>query len=146
MAANFLGTLYVLPARRHYRAVVAELSGVDVLVVEDDMDTRDLLRIWLEASGADVRVASGGELALLQILDRQPDVILCDLRLPGVDGCAFVEQVRKDLMLRIPVVALTADATHEATIRTLEAGFSAHLVKPIAREVVVSHILRALGR
>jgi CheY-like chemotaxis protein len=126
--------------------VVAELSGVDVLVVEDDIDTRDLLRIWLEASGAEAREASGGEQALQQVRHWPPDVILCDLRLPGVDGCSFVEQVRKDLMLPIPVVALTADATHEATVRTLEAGFNAHLVKPVAREVVVAQVARALGR
>jgi CheY-like chemotaxis protein len=126
--------------------VAADLKGIDVLVVEDDLDTRDLLRIWLEAAGARVREASGGEQALEQVRHWPPDVILCDLRLPGVDGCAFVEHMRSRLNLHIPVVALTADATHEATVRTLEAGFNAHLVKPVAREVVLAQVARALGR
>jgi CheY-like chemotaxis protein len=126
--------------------VTQTLSGVDVLVVEDDDDTRDLLRIWLVAAGASVREANAGEQAIIQIRRQPPDVILCDLRLPGVDGCAFVQQVRDDLHLHIPVVALTGDATQQATLRTLEAGFNGHLVKPVARDVVVSQLARAVGR
>jgi CheY-like chemotaxis protein len=143
---EFRRSLYVRPSRPHYQPVTAELGGVDVLVVEDHVDTRELLRMWLEAAGANVREASGGEQALQQVRHSPPDVILCDLRLPGMDGCAFVKQMHGDLIRRIPVVALTADAAQEATVRTLEAGFNAHLVKPVAREVVVAQIARALGR
>jgi len=117
-----------------------------VLVVEDDDDTRELLRLWLEDAGTTVFQARDGREALRKITHVLPSVILCDLRMPGLDGCSFVKQMHSDLKLRVPVVALTAEADEGSVVRTLEAGFSGHMVKPVTRGAVLAQIARVLPR
>ncbi|MET0554630.1 MAG: response regulator [Vicinamibacteria bacterium] len=120
------------------------LLGVSVLLVEDNVDLRELLCIWLEIAGARVRQASDGHEALRAVRLAVPDVIICDLHMPGLDGCGFVDQMRRELKLDIPVIALTGSESERAVIRTLEAGFQGHLLKPVTREALVSQIGRAL--
>ena len=110
------------------------LTGVRVLVVDDETDTRELLRQVLETCGADVRDAesSGGAIQLLQ--DWQPDVIVSDIGMPGEDGYTFIRRVRaleKAKGTRTPAVALTAYARTEDRMRALLAGFQVHVSKPI---------------
>lgn len=123
-----------------------EMGAVSVLVVEDDDDTRELLRLWLEDAGTTVFQARDGREALRKITHVLPSVILCDLRMPGLDGCSFVKQMHSDLKLRVPVVALTAEADEGSVVRTLEAGFSGHMVKPVTRGAVLAQIARVLPR
>jgi CheY-like chemotaxis protein len=120
------------------------LQGVSVLLVEDNADLRELLCIWLEIVGARVRQASDGHEALRAVRLAVPDVIVCDLHMPGMDGCGFVEQMRQELKVEIPVIALTGSESERALIRTWEAGFKGHLLKPVTREALVSQIGRAL--
>jgi CheY-like chemotaxis protein len=119
---------------------------VSVLVVDDDEDTRELLRLWLEDAGTTVFQARDGMEALRKIAHVLPSVILCDLRMPGLDGCSFVRRMHADLRLKVPVVALTADADEASMVRTLEAGFSGHLVKPVTRGAVLAQIARVLPK
>lgn len=87
------------------------LKGIAVLVVEDDPDTLDLLALGLGAVGADVRIAGSAEIALTMLEAWRPDVLLCDLQLPGVDGYRFLEVLRANPRLRtIPAVALSGVA------------------------------------
>ena len=123
-----------------------DLGTVSVLVVEDDDDTRELLRLWLEDAGTTVFQARDGREALRKISHVLPSVILCDLRMPGLDGCSFVKQMHTDLKLRVPVVALTAEADEGSVVRTLEAGFSGHMVKPVTRGAVLAQIARVVPR
>jgi CheY-like chemotaxis protein len=123
------------------------LSGVTVLVVEDDPDLLELLRQWLSGFGATVREARNGFQALDQVRLAPPDVILCDLHMPGLDGCAFIQRVKTELGLaHIPVIAVTGRAEREDLMRTMEAGFAGHLVKPVTPEAIRAQIDRALGR
>jgi CheY-like chemotaxis protein len=124
---------------------VTPLGGVSVLVVEDDADLRALLRVWLEAAGAVVRDAGDGIEALESVHRARPDLIICDLQMPGLDGCGFVEVIRQKLRLRIPAIALTGRAGTEAEIQTFESGFHHHLRKPVTREVIVAQAVRTLG-
>lgn len=119
------------------------LAGVIVLVVDDHADLRRLLRTWLEDAGALVQEAADGIDALEAVRSQRPDLILCDLQMPGMDGCDFVEVVRTKLHLDIPAIALTGTADPEA--HTFESGFVRHLRKPVTREVVVSQAVRTLG-
>jgi CheY-like chemotaxis protein len=119
---------------------------VAVMVVEDDEDTQELLRLWLEDAGATVFQARDGSEALRKIAHVLPSVILCDLRMPGMDGCSFVRHMHADLQLRVPVVALTAEADEGSVVRTLEAGFSGHMVKPVTRGAVLAQIARVLPK
>ena len=116
--------------------------------MEDNADFRELLGQWLERAGAVVSVARNGHEALLELETRpRPDVIVCDLHMPGMDGCAFVSRLKDALGLgHIPVIALTGSVSDSALMRTLEAGFSAHLRKPVSEESLQAQIRRVLGR
>jgi CheY-like chemotaxis protein len=124
---------------------VTQLVGVSVLVVEDDDDLRALLRVWLEGAGALVHDAADGIEALECVRRARPDLIICDLQMPGLDGCGFVEVIRQELRLRIPAIALTGRPGTEAEIQTFESGFQRHLRKPVTREVIVAQAVRTLG-
>jgi CheY-like chemotaxis protein len=110
------------------------LVGVHVLVVDDDADTRDLLRTVLEYCGALVSsVASAPE--ALRVLERvTPDVLLADIAMPHHDGYWLIRAVRAlppDRGGTIPAVAITAHADLHGPEQTLAAGFQAHLRKPL---------------
>jgi CheY-like chemotaxis protein len=110
------------------------LTGVHVLVVDDDRDSRALLRMILEYCGALVTVTSsarGARRALRRVL---PDVVVADIAMPERDGYWLVEQIRRlpaGQGAGIPIVAITAHGDEHGPHRTLAAGFQAHLRKPI---------------
>jgi CheY-like chemotaxis protein len=116
-----------------------------VLVIDDDADTREVLRQLLETFGARAIVAQDGQDALPHLTATPPDLIFCDLLMPRMDGFAFIAHAR--LMLaprRTPVVAITALGTREDVNRTWAAGFDGHLVKPIDFQQVLDW-LAAVG-
>jgi CheY-like chemotaxis protein/anti-sigma regulatory factor (Ser/Thr protein kinase) len=122
------------PAGEPSAAPPAVLSGLDVLVVEDEPDARELVSAVLANYGAQVRSVSSVDEALGQFRDRPPDVLLSDIGLPNADGYALIRRVRElDEASRgkIPAVALTAFASPDDHRRALEAGFDAHVGKPI---------------
>jgi PAS domain S-box-containing protein len=110
------------------------LSGVRVLVVEDDDDARDLLTISLQQAGAEVR-ATGSAPSVLQLLpDERPHVLLADVEMPGMDGYTLMSEVRRlprDRGGLTPAIALTAYAGIADRVRALSAGFDLHLAKPV---------------
>lgn len=122
-----------------------DLTGVRVLVVEDHEDTRDLLQFWLSRLGGVVRTASSAldGIAILRA-DPAADVIVCDLHMPRMDGCAFVQELQERGLGHIPVIALTGSASDSALMRTFAAGFRAHLVKPVTADAVARQVQRVL--
>jgi two-component system cell cycle response regulator DivK len=122
------------------------LDGITVLVVDDDEDTRELLRQVLEFHGARVLLAEDGRGAL-DILGRtEPDLMLCDLMMPGLDGFGVMKRVREDPRLsRVVVVALTALTSRTDFLRTLKAGFYGHITKPFDHDRLVAGVERALA-
>ena len=123
------------------------LSGLVILVVEDHDDFRETLRAFLFQAGAKVETAANGFEAL-DLLETgiRPDVIVSDIHMPRMDGCELVTVLRRGSFARVPVIALTGQASDVAILRTLEAGFDAHLVKPVSGDVLTSQVLRVLGR
>lgn len=110
------------------------LEGCHVLVVDDDEDGRDLLRVMLEDLGAAVICASSAEEALKLMVDMVPDVLVSDIGMPGVSGYDLIQEIRRrprDRGGKVPALALTAYARAEDARRAQEAGFQAHLSKPI---------------
>lgn len=111
-----------------------DLSGIKVLAVDDSADTRELLIAGLSQYGATVEaVASGSEL-LAGLEDYAPDVLLCDIGMPGMDGYTLLQQVRAHFVesdRSIPAIAVTAYAREEDRQRALEVGFERHITKPI---------------
>jgi two-component system CheB/CheR fusion protein len=108
------------------------LRGVHVLLVEDNADHRELGRALLAHLGARVDVAEDGERALEKMREECPDLVLCDLLMPYMDGYAFARRVRRIAdCAHVRLVALTSLHDDTAYIRTWSAGFDAHLEKPI---------------
>jgi CheY-like chemotaxis protein len=123
------------------------LAGVQILVVEDHPDSRDALRLLLELLGATVHTAGNGRDALA-IAEREPlHVLLCDLRLPDMDGFTVLARVRVLPAGRsLRVVAVTGFGRGEDVQRIRVAGFDGHLVKPFDEEGLMAVVGRDLGR
>lgn len=116
------------------------LTGLDILVVEDDDDTRFFITTVLEMDGATVIAVISAADARNVLSELQPDVLISDIGLPGEDGYTFISKLRAlkpNNCGRVPAIALTAFADSEARIRALEAGFDTHISKPIAPEELV---------
>jgi PAS domain S-box-containing protein len=125
------------------------LEGVKVLVIDDELDTRSVLRTVLERCGAEVHDAGTAEQGLEESKRWRPSVIVSDVGMPGEDGYAFIKKYReweKGSGSWTPAVALTAYARGEDRVRALSAGFQMHIAKPI--EVVEFALVVAglLGR
>jgi CheY-like chemotaxis protein len=125
------------------------LDHVRVLVVEDDQDTRDLLKAVLDNTGADVVTAASVPEALDTFEHWRPDVLVSDLAMPEQDGYQLIDQVRSrssDRGGNTPAVALTAYARMDDQRRVLAAGFQMHLAKPIAPKELITALASLSGR
>lgn len=110
----------------------AELSGVNILLVEDEADSAEVIRRLLRRSGAHVTLAASMEEGLAAIERAHPDVLLSDIGLPEHDGYEFIAKLRaRPNGQKIPAVALTALARSEDRTRALRAGFQTHVAKPV---------------
>jgi two-component system CheB/CheR fusion protein len=118
------------------------LAAVRVLVVDDD-DVRETIADLLAGEGAEVNTCASVEAGLVAVETFRPDVILCDIAMPGQDGYAFVRRLRALDGARgggIPAVAFTALAGERERERCLAAGFQAHLAKPATRDAVLGAV------
>ena len=106
------------------------LVGIRVLVVDDDRHGREALMLLLERTGAAVGIADSAPTARGQILCRAPDIILCDIGMPGEDGHQFLRALRAS-GVNIPAIALTAYAMEKDAESAMAAGFDLHIAKPI---------------
>ncbi len=123
------------------------LAAVRVLVVDDD-DVRETIADLLEREGAEVSTCASVESGLLAVGTFRPDIILCDIAMPGEDGYDFVRRLRALDGERgggIPAVAFTALAGERERERCLAAGFQAHLPKPASIDAVVGSVKSAIG-
>jgi two-component system CheB/CheR fusion protein len=119
---------------------------VSVLVVEDDSDSREILRRLVAWLGATVHVAENGRKALKFLARQTPDLIFLDLRMPGVDGFAVMKQVKANPRLdRVRTVAVTASCTEADYLRTRTAGFDVHLAKPVDIDTVARIVEEVIG-
>jgi PAS domain S-box-containing protein len=123
------------------------LHDLTVLVVEDDPDSRDLMERWLGARGAQVASSASAAQALDMLATVRPDVLVCDIGLPDMDGYELIQRIRALEVARgdtIPAVAVTAFARPEDRTRALRAGYQAHVAKPV-REGDLVAIVRSFG-
>jgi len=111
----------------------SELEGLRILVVDDDTDSREVVRYSLAVKRAEVRSAASVAEALRVMGEFTPDVVLTDIAMPGADGYALLRSVREQLPqgAGVPVVAFTAHATKHDQQRALAAGFEAYVAKPV---------------
>jgi PAS domain S-box-containing protein len=128
---------------------LADLTGLRFLVVDDEEDARALVQRVLADCGAEVRGAAGAQEALAALAAFRPQVLLCDIGMPGVDGYELLRRVRNlpdPALARTPAVALTAFARSEDRTRALRAGFLVHLSKPVEPAELVATAASVAGR
>lgn len=124
---------------------VVKLDGVHVLVVDDEPDIRELVAFILELSGAEVTLAASAEEALVTLSQSLPDLLLCDIGMPEVDGYALMNKIRKlppGKGGNLPAIALTAYVGEFHQRKALAAGFEMHIAKPVEPE----HLVRAIAQ
>ena len=110
---------------------------LDILLIEDNDDVADTLGAWLETLGHNVAIARTGPKGLEAALTIKPQLVLCDIGLPEMDGVEVCQRVRQaSTDFRPVMVALTGWGKEEDRMRTKEAGFDHHLVKPVALDTL----------
>ena len=118
-----------------------------VLVVEDDPGTQSLLRKQLESSGFAVTVAKNGLDGLMKLEAGAPDVIVCDMNMPELDGIGFVRAIKAmNETRKIPVIFLTASNDPRHMVDGINVGARFYLTKPFDLNELLWKINRVLGR
>jgi len=128
------------------------LRGIRVLVVDDNPDVRELIAAVLERAQAEVATAASADEALEAVKSKRPDVLLCDLHMPGIDGFELIHRVRAwertgGAGAAIPAAAVSAYASLGRRLRHARDEFQAFLTKPVDSETLVRTVLElAQGR
>jgi signal transduction histidine kinase/CheY-like chemotaxis protein len=126
-----------------------DLTGIRVMAIDDDEDALGLLRVVLEAAGAEVLTTSSAADALKRVGEISPDALVVDLGMPLMDGFDFMTRIRAsaDPEVRdIPAAALTAFARSEDRTKALDSGFEMHLAKPVDPGELVASVATLVRR
>lgn len=157
MGSTFVVTLPLVGADLHRKAndspaglrQAADLSGLHVLVVDDDRDARELTGRILQRAGARVMLAASAMEALRMLRQTPPDLMISDIGMPDMDGYELLRHLRaltSDPASRLPAVALTAFARDEDRNRAMMSGYAAHLAKPVRPADLLATVAAVSGR
>jgi CheY-like chemotaxis protein len=138
----------ILPSPSTPDMTVRNLNGVDALVVDDDRDNRELIKRILTDCGATVHIAASAREAFARFKEATPKLLISDLGMPEVDGFELLDWVRnlpREQGGQVPAIALTAFARSEDRLRALEAGFSAHISKPVEPSELIATVASVVG-
>jgi diguanylate cyclase (GGDEF)-like protein len=121
--------------------------AIKILVVDDEPDIRDVLRITLEDEKYEVFEAENGADALVFIQKKLPDLVLCDYKMPRMDGREFCRLIKKDILLRhLPVIMVTGKGDLADKVDGIESGADDYIVKPFEPKELIAHIRMVLRR
>jgi PAS domain S-box-containing protein len=152
--STFTVSLPVAPLREPQRGDwataagdLARCDGIYTLLVDDEVDGRELMTILLERCGGEVTAVESAAEALAAIGRRRPDVLVSDLAMPGVDGYELIRRVRAlPGGASIPAIALTAHASADARVQAFRAGFDTYVAKPVDPAEFVAAVSRLARR
>ena len=130
-----------LPMKNYHNA----LKDLNVLVVDDSSDNRNLITQFLIAAGAKVDCAFDGVDGVAKALAKNYEIILMDIQMPKLDGYKATAQLREKGYDR-PIIALTAHALKQEKINSLNAGCDDHLTKPIDRRTLIDQVTKYVGK
>ena len=119
------------------------LRGLNILVVDDEPDTIDMLEAILVRNGAAIIKASSAVEALGFVAACEPDIIISDIGMPEKDGYELIRQIRggqRPEARKIPAIALTAYVRENERLMALSAGYQEHLAKPVDPEILIETI------
>lgn len=123
------------------------MAPIDILIVDDDRDARELFSFVLEEAGATVAVAEDGESGLRTALARPPDLVVTDIEMPRMDGIHMIRRLREQEPTRnIPVVAVTGQVVADLPERARQAGCTEIVPKPCLPETLVHLVNHYIGR
>ncbi|MBW4459107.1 MAG: PAS domain S-box protein [Nodosilinea sp. WJT8-NPBG4] len=123
------------------------LSGTQILVVDDDVDTRTFITFLLEQAGACVVAAASAQEGLTSLRQAQPQVLVSDIGMPDMDGYMLMQQIRAlpaDQGGQVPAIALTAYVRETDQEQSLAAGFQRHISKPVEPAILLRAIAELL--
>ena len=143
------GTSDFRDASNYKPARLQSLSGLNVLLVDDDSDTLKLMETALTRREANVTAVSSANEAIRAITRKRPDVLVSDIAMPDEDGYGLIEKIRsleRGGSDNIPAVAITAYAKDEDRERALSSGFQIYLAKPVELTELISVVARAARR
>jgi PAS domain S-box-containing protein len=154
LAAPFAPPLPMLPAAGVTAGAGAppampNLAGIRAVVVDDEIDARELVATILEQSGVHVTVVASAREALAAMAEASPDVLVADIGMPDEDGYWLIRQLRELDVTRaghVPAIALTAYARAEDRLRLLAAGFQLHVPKPVDPIELATVVAAVVGR
>jgi len=135
-----------LPASLETSEFTPDLTGISVLVVEDNEVNQFLAKMILQEWGANVETAQDGIEAIEKLKAQSFDIILMDLQMPNMDGIAAMEVIRKNMHLSTPVIALTANAVDGERVRCIAAGMQGYLSKPFEHKALYEEICRNIQK
>ena len=143
------GPIAVMPSGEVHLSELQKLEGLRVLLVDDEMETREIISTVVERTGAEVKACKSAREALTELVEWRPDVILSDIAMPDEDGYSFIGRVRslpQEEGGNTPAAALTAYARDEDRKQALAAGYQMHIAKPIGAGQLVTMIAKLAGR
>ena len=115
-----------------------------VLIVDDDVETTELMKILLEPNAFEVAVANSVQDGMEKVNSLKPDVMIVDLMMPNMDGWQVCREVRK--FSRVPILVLSVVNSPEMVAKALDAGADEYLVKPVTCSVLIAHLRRLARR
>jgi CheY-like chemotaxis protein len=128
---------------------LGDLAGIRVMAVDDEPDALVLLRVVLEAAGAEVTTVSSPHELLAQVASVKPHALVIDLGMPGMDGFEVISRIRQSAdpgVRDTPAAALTAFARSEDRTKALRSGFEMHLSKPVDPGELVASVATLVRR
>jgi len=120
------------------------MAGKKVLVIDDDVNTVELVKMYLNRDGYKVITASDGHEALRLAKEAHPDLIVLDLMLPGIDGLEICRTLRAES--EVPIIMLTAKTTEEDRITGLQLGADDYVTKPFSPRELAARVRAVLRR
>jgi two-component system cell cycle response regulator len=112
-----------------------------VLIIDDNHDNLDLMQYLLRAFGHEAITAHDGVSGIAAALSESPDIVVCDIHMPGTDGYAVLQALRRETRLRdVPIVAVSAMAMIGDSERALDSGFDGYISKPIGPETFITQL------
>jgi len=142
------GPIAVMQSGEIHASELRSLDGLRVLLVDDELETRQIISTVVERTGAEVKSCMSAREALTELVAWRPHVILSDIAMPDEDGYSFINRVRslpQDEGGNTPAAALTAYARDEDRKQALAAGYQMHIAKPIGAGQLVNMIAKLAG-
>lgn len=127
-----------MTAREHHCGILSTVNAQTILVIEDDHDIANVLRMDLADAGFEVKHADAAMTGLIKAREDNPDLILLDLGLPDFDGGDVVQRLRKNST--VPVIVLTARDTVDEKVRLLSLGADDYVIKPFHPDELLARI------